>query len=148
MRVSCHILVLCFLASVCSLAEVPVLTFFVWPIPGALQNVSKNDTGVKNAVLMGTYSYNNKSNDAFLFKASAVDEAKRQIVKGVRYVLEVEISRTMCRKMRNNDDLNKCPFQRDSLLKQTFLCHFEVWSIPWMKTMSTKYFNCRSIEKL
>ncbi|XP_051504704.1 cystatin-F-like [Myxocyprinus asiaticus] len=148
MRVSCHVLVLFFLADVSLLEKVPVHAFFSWPIPGALQNVSKNDTGVKNAVLMGTYSFNNKSNDAFLFKASAVDEAKRQIVKGIRYVLEVEISRTMCRKMGSDDDVSNCPFQKDSLLKQTFLCHFEVWSIPWMKTMSTTYFNCLSIDKL
>jgi len=49
------------------------------PIPGTLQNVSKNDTGVQKAVLTGTYSFNNKSNDAFLFKASSVDDAKRQV---------------------------------------------------------------------
>lgn len=49
------------------------------PIPGTLQNVSKNDTGVQKAVLTGTYSFNNKSNDAFLFKASSVVDAKRQV---------------------------------------------------------------------
>ncbi len=59
--------------------KVPVHTFVSRPIPGTLQNVSKNDTGVKEAVLAGTYSFNNKSNDAFLFKASAVDDAKRQV---------------------------------------------------------------------
>ncbi|KAK2896410.1 hypothetical protein QQF64_006130 [Cirrhinus molitorella] len=144
MRVSCQTLVLLFLAGLCSLEKVPVHTFMTKPIPGTLQNVSKNDTGVKKAVLTGTYSFNNKSNDAFLFKASAVDDAKRQIVKGIRYILEVEISRTVCRKRGNTDDLNNCPFQTDSLLRQTFFCHFDVWSIPWMKTMSTTYFKCRS----
>uniref|UniRef100_A0A673G5U1 Cystatin domain-containing protein n=1 Tax=Sinocyclocheilus rhinocerous TaxID=307959 RepID=A0A673G5U1_9TELE len=53
-----------------------------------------------------------------LFKASAVDDAKRQIVKGIRYILEVEISRTMCRKRGNTDDLNNCSFQTDSLLRE------------------------------
>nr|XP_055027047.1 cystatin-F isoform X1 [Misgurnus anguillicaudatus] len=144
MRVCHHLLVLFFLAGLCSLVD-----SYVWrPIPGALQNVSTNDTGVKKAVLVGTYSFNNKSNDAFLFRSSAIDDAKRQIVKGIRYVLTVEISRTMCRKMGKNDDLPNCPFQTDSLLKQTFLCHFEVWSIPWMKKMSTTYFNCNSFDTL
>uniref|UniRef100_A0A671PLK2 Cystatin-F-like n=1 Tax=Sinocyclocheilus anshuiensis TaxID=1608454 RepID=A0A671PLK2_9TELE len=99
--------------------KVPVHAFVSRPIPGNLENVSKNDTGVKEAVLTGTYSFNNKSNDAFLFKASAVDDAKRQIVKGIRYILEVEISRTMCRKRGNTDDLNNCSFQTDSLLRQS-----------------------------
>lgn len=66
-----------------------VHTHVLPPIPGALQNISKNDTGVQKAVLAGTYSFNNKSNDAFLFKASAVDDAKRQVLYAtgcVRYV--------------------------------------------------------------
>ncbi|XP_026080325.1 cystatin-F [Carassius auratus] len=145
MRVSYQTLVLLFLAGLCSLESYPVHTFFSRPIPGTLQNVSKNDTGVKEAVLTGTDSFNNKSNDAFLFRASAVDEAKRQIVKGIRYILEVEISRTVCRK-RSNTDLDNCPFQTDRLLQQTFFCHFDVWSIPWMKKMSTTDFECRSNE--
>ncbi|KAF4105481.1 cystatin-F [Onychostoma macrolepis] len=144
MRVSYQSLVLLFLAGFCSLEKIPVHTFISRPIPGALQNVSKNDTGVKEAVLTGTYSFNNKSNDAFLFKASAVDDAKRQIVKGVRYVLEVELSRTVCRKRYSTDDLNNCPFQTDRLLQQTFFCHFDVWSVPWMKPISTTYFKCRT----
>ncbi|KAI2657552.1 Cystatin-F [Labeo rohita] len=191
MRVFYQTLVLLFSAGLCSLEKVPGHTFVNKPIPGTLQNVSKNDTGVKQAVLTGTYSFNNKSNDAFLFKPSAVDDAKRQIVKGIRYILEVEISRTVCRKRDNTDDLNNCVgvlpqkvfdeaahqqlkvsshhdasscmihcgrnafiivfLTRSSktplwhINKQlTFLCHFEVWSIPWMKTMSTTFFKCRS----
>ncbi|XP_043110707.1 cystatin-F [Puntigrus tetrazona] len=148
MRVSDRSLVLLFLAGLSSLEKVPAHTFFDRPIPGTLQNVSKNDTGVKEAVLTGTYSFNNKSNDAFLFKASTVDDAKRQIVRGIRYVLEVEISRTVCRKRGSTEDLNSCPFQTDSVLQQTFFCHFDVWSIPWMKTMSTTSFECRSNDTL
>ncbi|XP_077103149.1 cystatin-F [Siphateles boraxobius] len=147
MRVSYQALVLFFLAGLCSLGKAEVHTVVSRPIPGTLQNVSKNDTGVQKAVLTGTYSFNNKSNDAFLFKASSVDDAKRQVVKGIRYILEVEISRTVCRKMGNNDNLTNCTFQTDNLLQQTFLCHFDIWSIPWMKTMSTTYFKCHSFDK-
>ncbi|XP_048061475.1 cystatin-F [Megalobrama amblycephala] len=147
MRVFCQVLVLLFLAGLCSLGKAQVHAVVSRPIPGTLQNVSKNDTGVQKAVLTGTYSFNNKSNDAFLFKASSVDDAKRQVVKGIRYILEVKISRTVCRKTANNNDLTKCPFQTDSLLRQTFLCHFDIWSIPWLKTMSTTYFKCHSSDK-
>lgn len=49
------------------------------PDPGKPQNVSKNNTEVKEAVLTATYTFNNESNDAFLFKASAIDEAQRQV---------------------------------------------------------------------
>uniref|UniRef100_A0A8C1LCU5 Cystatin domain-containing protein n=1 Tax=Cyprinus carpio TaxID=7962 RepID=A0A8C1LCU5_CYPCA len=139
MRVSYQTLVLLFLAGLCSLEKVSVHTFFSRPIPGTLQNVSKNDTGVKEAVLTGTYSFNNKSNDAFLFKASAVDDAKRQIVKGIRYILEVEISRTVCRKRGNTDDLNNCPFQTDRLLRQVCVCFsIELEKMKWLSGSKVK----------
>ncbi|TRY95379.1 hypothetical protein DNTS_010950 [Danionella cerebrum] len=141
-------LLLLFCADICSLELFPEGKLFKRPIPGTPQNVSKNDTRVKNAILTGTYSFNNESNDAFLFKASAVEDAKRQIVNGIRYILDVEISRTVCRKMQNTNDLNNCAFQTDGPLRQTFFCHFDIWSIPWMKKMMTEHFNCRSFDKL
>lgn len=105
------------------------------------------------AVLTATYSFNNKSNDAFFFKASAIDKAQRQvrppiyllykssgvkytksnitlpilpylfslsqIVKGIKYILKIEISRTMCKKREANADLAKCDFQpKDDALQQ------------------------------
>ncbi|KAF5897376.1 cystatin-F-like isoform X2, partial [Clarias magur] len=92
--------------------------FATRPAPGKPQNVSKNDTEVKKAVLIATYSFNNKSNDAFFFKASAIDKAQRQIVKGIKYILKVEISRTVCKKREVDTDLAKCNFQPKRQLQQ------------------------------
>ncbi|KAJ8248483.1 hypothetical protein GJAV_G00242500 [Gymnothorax javanicus] len=110
-------------------------------IPGSLCNVSKNDTEVQKAVLTGTYTFNNQSNDEFLFKAWRIDDAKRQIVKGIKYILEVQISRTVCRKTASTD-LNNCHFQPEGKLHQIFHCHFEVWAMPWLKLMTTTFFFC------
>lgn len=57
----------------------PVSLFESGPAPGKPQNVSKNDTEVKKAVLTAVYFFNNKSNDAFFFKASAIDDAQKQV---------------------------------------------------------------------
>ncbi|XP_036402224.1 cystatin-F [Megalops cyprinoides] len=111
-------------------------------IPGSAGNVSKNDPGVQKAVLSGTYAFNNKSNDIFLFKSLAIDKAERQVVKGIKYILEVEISRTVCRKTASNPDLSNCHFQPKGKLHQIFHCHFEVWSLPWLKWMNTTFFVC------
>ncbi|KAI5108288.1 cystatin-F-like, partial [Silurus meridionalis] len=88
------------------------------PAPGKPRIVSKNDTEVKKAVLIATYSFNNKSNDAFFFKASAIDDAQRQIVKGIKYILKVEISRTVCKKRDPDADLANCGFQPKHELQQ------------------------------
>ncbi|KAK3554762.1 hypothetical protein QTP70_033454 [Hemibagrus guttatus] len=125
----------------------PVHNFVKGPTPGKPQNVNKNDTDVKQAVLTATYTFNNMSNDAFFFKASAIDEAQKQIVKGIKYILKIEISRTVCMKREIDADLATCGFQPKPGLQQTFLCNFEVWAIPWLKIMKTTHFFCFSSDK-
>uniref|UniRef100_H3C392 Cystatin domain-containing protein n=1 Tax=Tetraodon nigroviridis TaxID=99883 RepID=H3C392_TETNG len=102
--------------------------------PGAPVNISTDDAGLQQAVLNATYLYNNQSNDAFLFKPSAVVRAHGslfQIVKGFKYLVDFQISRTVCRKRDAHADLSRCDFQPKGLLHQTIQCHFEVWLIPW-----------------
>ncbi|XP_029927160.1 cystatin [Myripristis murdjan] len=113
-------------------------------LPGAPHNISKDDRGLRRAVLTATHSFNNQSNDAFLFRASAINTAQRQIIKGIRYIMQVQISRTICRKRDNSPDLSKCGFQPDGALRQTLSCHFEVWAMPWLHQMKTLFFFCRS----
>ncbi|KAK6489839.1 cystatin-F-like isoform X2 [Huso huso] len=110
--------------------------------PGTAKPVSTNDSGVQTAAKIATYEFNNRSNDIFLFKVSAIDEAKVQVVKGIKYIMEVKITRTVCRK-KGNPDLEKCQFQPDGKLKQIFKCHFEVWSIPWLHWMKTTVLICQ-----
>ncbi|KAG7334284.1 hypothetical protein KOW79_002691 [Hemibagrus wyckioides] len=142
-----HLLLVFLLAGFCSSGKSPVRIFVKGPAPGKPQNVSKNDTDVKQAVLTATYTFNNMSNDAFFFKASAIDEAQRQIVKGIKYFLKIEMSRTVCMKREINADLATCGFQLKPDLQQTFLCNFEVWATPWLKIMKTTHFFCLPSEK-
>ncbi|CAB1312534.1 unnamed protein product [Coregonus sp. 'balchen'] len=117
-------------------------------VPGAPYNISTNDKGVLKAVLHGTYSFNNQTNDAFLFKPFAIEKAERQIVRGLKYIMEVDLSRTVCRKNRHSDtDLANCKFQPDGLLQQTFHCDFEVWTMPWLHFMKTTYFSCSPSDR-
>uniref|UniRef100_UPI003AAD0245 cystatin-F n=1 Tax=Centroberyx gerrardi TaxID=166262 RepID=UPI003AAD0245 len=112
-------------------------------MPGSPYNISRNDPGLRRAVLAAAAAFNNQSNDAFLFKPSGIRAAQRQIIKGIRYIMEVQISRTVCQKRGNNSDLSKCDFQPDGLLHQTFSCHFEVWAMPWLHVMKTLFFSCK-----
>ncbi|XP_051251702.1 cystatin-F-like isoform X2 [Dicentrarchus labrax] len=87
-------------------------------MPGAPSNISRDDRGLQRVVLSAAYSFNNQSNDAFLFKPSFIIRAQRQVVNGVRYIVDLEISRTVCRKRDNNDDLSHCDLQPKGRLQQ------------------------------
>ncbi|AWP14726.1 putative cystatin-F isoform 2 [Scophthalmus maximus] len=116
-------------------------------MPGSPTNISRDDRGLQQVVLATAYSFNNQSNDAFLFKPSTVHRAQRQVVKGVRYIVDLDVSRTICRKRDHNDhDLSKCDFQPEGRLQQTFRCHSDVWSIPWTHEMKILDFVCKSMK--
>ncbi|XP_040905619.1 cystatin-F [Toxotes jaculatrix] len=112
-------------------------------MPGSPLNISRDDRGLQQVVLAATYSFNNQSNDAFLFKPSTIHSAQRQIVKGIRYSGDLDISRTVCRKRDQNKDLSKCDFQPKGRLHQTFQCHFEVWVVPWENQTKIQVFLCK-----
>ncbi|KAG7465503.1 cystatin-F [Solea senegalensis] len=111
-------------------------------MPGSLFDISQDDRGLQEAVLAATYSFNNQSNDAFLFKPSAIHRAQKQIVRGVRYLVDVDISRTVCRK--GNNDFSQCDFQPEGQLQQTFHCHSDVWVLPWKNEVRILDFPCES----
>ncbi|KAF7646542.1 hypothetical protein LDENG_00185890 [Lucifuga dentata] len=89
----------------------------VHSMPGSPYNISKNDTNLLQAVAIATDSFNNQSNDAFLFRVSSIQRAQQQLVKGFMYIMDVEISRTICHK-RDKKDLSSCDFQPEGPLHQ------------------------------
>ncbi|POI26386.1 hypothetical protein CIB84_009863 [Bambusicola thoracicus] len=85
--------------------------------PGFPVPVNTNNPGVRKAARFGVYQYNNSSNDLFLFKEWQINKAMVQIVKGLKYMLHVEIGRTVCEK-RGHSNLDNCHFQRKKNLQQ------------------------------
>ncbi|KAK5854440.1 hypothetical protein PBY51_015509 [Eleginops maclovinus] len=113
-------------------------------MPGSLSDVSRTDGGLRRVVLTAAGHFNDQSNDAFLFKPSAIIRAQRQVVKGVRYIVDLEISRTLCRKRNHNKDLSRCDLQPEGRLQQTFECHAVVWVVPWKNETKTLEFDCKT----
>ncbi|KAJ6653498.1 hypothetical protein lerEdw1_009170 [Lerista edwardsae] len=93
-----------------------------FPIP-----IKTNDPGVQSAARFGVYTYNNKSNDIFLFKESNINKAMLQVVRGLKYELDVDIGRTICSK-RTHANLDRCDFQRNETLKQLYVCERGRWN--------------------
>ncbi|KAK2523212.1 cystatin-F isoform X2 [Columba livia] len=110
--------------------------------PGSPVPVNTNNPGVRKAARFGVYRYNNSSNDLFLFKESQINRALVQIVRGLKYMLHVEIERTVCEK-REHSGLDSCNFQRKKNLQQMLRCYFEVWITPWLHKAHVPVALCR-----
>ncbi|XP_027552869.1 cystatin-F [Neopelma chrysocephalum] len=109
--------------------------------PGSPIPANINSPGVHKAARFGVYRYNNSSNDLFLFKDSRINKAMVQIVRGLKYMLHVEIKRTVCEK-REHSSLDSCHFQRKKNLQQTLRCYFEVWITPWLQKVHVPVVHC------
>ncbi|NXN92288.1 CYTF protein, partial [Rhinopomastus cyanomelas] len=99
--------------------------------PGFPVPVSTNNPRVRKAARFGVDRYNNGSNDLFLFKEAQIQKAMVQIVRGLKYLLHVDIGRTTCEK-REHPSLDSCHFQRKKNMQQMLRCYFEVWITPWL----------------
>ncbi|XP_013910193.1 PREDICTED: cystatin-F-like [Thamnophis sirtalis] len=110
--------------------------------PGSPFPVKTNDPNVQRAARLGVYKYNNSTNDIFLFKESHINKATVQIVKGVKYRLDVDICRTVCRKRIPHPNLDRCDFQKNKMLQKKFKCDFEVWLIPWQQKVQIPVMFC------
>uniref|UniRef100_A0A670KD55 Cystatin F n=2 Tax=Podarcis muralis TaxID=64176 RepID=A0A670KD55_PODMU len=112
--------------------------------PGSPIAVKTNDPGVQRAARFGVYRYNNSSNDIFLFREFRINKAMRQVVRGVKYKIDVDICRTVCSKrIHPEPDLDRCDFQRKKTLRQTFRCYFEVWITPWLHQVEVPVSLCQ-----
>ncbi|PKU32099.1 cystatin-f [Limosa lapponica baueri] len=110
--------------------------------PGFPVPMDTDNPGVRKAARFGVYRYNNSSNDLFLFKESQINKAMVQLVRGLKYMLHVEIGRTMCKK-REHSNLDSCHFQKKKNLQQILKCYFEVWITPWLHKVHVPIALCR-----
>ncbi|KAM9803771.1 cystatin-F [Neosynchiropus ocellatus] len=104
---------------------------------GSPCNISLNDRDLHKFVFIAAQAFNNQTNDAFLFKPAAILSAQRQIVKGIHYIVDLELSRTVCSKYVDKN-LQQCDFQPAGPLSQTLRCHADVWWIPWRRQVQTR----------
>ncbi|XP_008708214.1 cystatin-C-like [Ursus maritimus] len=87
-----------------------------------------NEEGVQQALNFALSEYNKASNDAYHSRAIRVVRARKQVVAGMNYFLEVEIGRTTCTKSQPN--LDSCPFHdQPHLMKKMLWGHLPFGSV-------------------
>ncbi|XP_016044695.1 cystatin-like 1 [Erinaceus europaeus] len=75
-------------------------------------------------------SYNNASNDTYLFRVDKLLRSQMQLTTGVEYIATVKISRTKCKKNKGRN--NTCATQSKKKLKKSLICDFFIYTVPWM----------------
>ncbi|KAJ7409734.1 hypothetical protein WISP_112415 [Willisornis vidua] len=89
----------------------------------------ENDEGLQRALQFAMTAYNRASNDMYSSRVVRVISAKRQIVAGVKYIIEAEIARTTCTKPAA--DLQRCAFHDEPQMAKHTVCNFVVLNVPW-----------------
>ncbi|NWH79612.1 CYT protein, partial [Piaya cayana] len=81
----------------------------------------ENDEGLQQALNFAVMEYNRGNNDRFSSKVVRIISARRQIVSGLNYMVEVEIARTTC--LNPPSDLQNCPVQPKSEVGSKARCY-------------------------
>ncbi|XP_033830265.1 cathepsin F [Periophthalmus magnuspinnatus] len=98
------------------------------PAPGSPIRLQDSDPVLRRVLQFAEERYNRGSNALHLRRVSRLISATKQVVKGIRYYLTVELSNTQCKKSAM---LFSCDFDPEPQRLKTEVCLFEVWDIPW-----------------
>lgn len=109
---------------------------------GAPQEADATEEGVQRALDFAVSEYNKGSNDAYHSRAIQVVRARKQLVAGINYYLDVEMGRTTCTKSQPN--LTNCPFHDQPHLMRKALCSFQIYSVPWKGTHTLTKSSCKN----
>ncbi|NXK36129.1 CYT protein, partial [Piprites chloris] len=101
----------------------------------------ENDEGLQRALQFAMTAYNRASNDMYSSRVVRVISAKRQIVAGVKYIMEVEIARTTCTKPAA--DLERCAFHDEPQMAKHTTCKFVVLNVPWRNQIELLDSKCQ-----
>uniref|UniRef100_A0A8C7FL73 Cathepsin F n=1 Tax=Oncorhynchus kisutch TaxID=8019 RepID=A0A8C7FL73_ONCKI len=108
--------------------------------PGSSVRLSENDPGLKKALKFAEDRYNMGSNTMHVRRVSKILSASKQLVKGIRYNIMVELSNTQCKKAAR---LMTCDFYPEEHNLKTEVCVFEVWDIPWERKSTLLKQKCQ-----
>ncbi|XP_051471261.1 cystatin-C [Apus apus] len=106
----------------------------------AIEN-PENDEGLQRALQFAMAEYNKASNDMYSSRVVRVISAKRQLVSGLKYTIEVEIGRTTCPKPAT--DLQSCAFHDEPQMAKHTTCEFVVYTIPWLNQIKLLTSRCQ-----
>lgn len=113
--------------------------------PGSAVRLLDSDPGLTKALKFAEERYNMGSNAMHVRRVSKILSASKQLVKGIRYTITVELSNTQCKK---SAVFRTCDFYPELHKRKTEVCVFEVWDIPWQSTSTLLKQKCQPAVEL
>ncbi|XP_013015152.3 cystatin-like 1 [Cavia porcellus] len=103
--------------------------FQEWP---GFQEKPMSKENVNSTLDFFIQSYNNASNDTYLFRVQKLLRTQVQLTTGVEYLVTVRIGRTMCKRNNLVQSSPACPLQSKKL-KKSLICKSLIYTLPWME---------------
>ncbi|XP_019490145.1 PREDICTED: cystatin-8-like [Hipposideros armiger] len=94
-----------------------------------LKVIDASDANMKQCLWFAMQEYNKESEDNYIFRVVKVIQVQLQITDHLEYFIDVEIARSNCRKLSNNNE--NCVIQENSKLEKKIICSFLVGALPW-----------------
>ncbi|KAI4004965.1 cystatin like 1 [Homo sapiens] len=88
-------------------------------------------------------SYNNASNDTYLYRVQRLIRSQMQLTTGVEYIVTVKIGWTKCK--RNDTSNSSCPLQSKKLRK-SLICESLIYTMPWINYFQLWNNSCLEAE--
>ncbi|KAK6489178.1 hypothetical protein HHUSO_G8204 [Huso huso] len=108
-------------------------------LSGGLEDASPSSRGVQRAASFAVAEYNKESTDEYASKMIKVLSAQIQVVAGMKYVLDVEMGLTQCKKGESSD-VKSCALNTSD---KKFTCHFVVLDVPWRSVTQLLESSCK-----
>uniref|UniRef100_A0A8D2MGP4 Egg-white cystatin n=2 Tax=Zonotrichia albicollis TaxID=44394 RepID=A0A8D2MGP4_ZONAL len=102
----------------------------------------ENDEGLERALQFAMTAYNRASNDMYTSRVVRIISAQKQVVAGVKYIMEVEIARTTCTKPAT--DIQHCAFHEEPQMAKHTICNFVVLNVPWRNQVELLESKCQT----
>ncbi|EDL28546.1 cystatin 8 (cystatin-related epididymal spermatogenic), isoform CRA_b [Mus musculus] len=87
--------------------------------------------------------YNKESEDKYVFLVDKILHAKLQITDRMEYQIDVQISRSNCKKPLNNTE--NCIPQKKPELEKKMSCSFLVGALPWNGEFNLLSKECKDV---
>ncbi|GAB1287006.1 Cystatin-8 [Apodemus speciosus] len=105
--------------------------------------INISNANVKQCVWFAMKEYNKASEDKYVFLVDKTLLAKLQITDRMEYHIDVQISRSNCKKPLNNT--KNCIPQKNSKLEKKVNCSFLVGALPWNGEFNLLSKECKDV---
>ncbi|XP_014713452.1 cystatin-8 [Equus asinus] len=94
-----------------------------------LNIISASNANVRQCLWFALQEYNKESEDKYVFQVVKIGQVKMQVTDRLVYFIDVEIARSNCRKLSDNNE--NCIVQENIKLEKRVMCSFVVGALPW-----------------